>query len=104
MLMPVRGGKHDVVLAVRHLDSISSSPFSMLMARMPTERGLPNSDNTVLLHDALARREEQELIFGELADRHEGGEPLVGLHRDAVQDRLPRAARARWGISWTLSQ
>src|SRR5882672_5867873 len=27
--------------------SISSSPFSMLIARMPTERGLPNSDSRV---------------------------------------------------------
>src|SRR5438094_219361 len=47
MLMPCRVASTMSLRPSVTCTSISSSPFSMLMARMPTERGLPNSESRV---------------------------------------------------------
>ena len=77
--------------------SISSSPFSMLMALMPLAAHVAVGREHRLLHRALPGGEDQALVVGELAHRHQRRDLLVRLDGDAVDDRLPsrRAARLR---------
>src|ERR1051325_10967543 len=90
----VRRGEHDVVLAVGHLH------VDQLVALLDVDRANAHRARIAelrqdrLLHNALLGREEQELVLRELAHRHERGDSLVRLHRDARQNGLA-ARRAR---------
>src|SRR5262249_45647439 len=50
-----------------------------------------------LLDDSLPRAHDDELVFGELLDRHHRGDLLALFHRDEIGDRLPLAARTDVG-------
>ena len=77
--------------------SISSSPSSILIALMPVRAHVRVLRQRRLLHRALLGGEEQELIVGELAHRHDRRHLRVGRDVDQVDDRLAlgRAARLR---------
>src|SRR5262245_38674814 len=87
-------GEHDIVFAVGHLD------VDELIALLDVDRADTDGARVAelrqhrLLHDAVLRGEQQELILGEFAHRHEGREALVGLHGHTGEDRLsPRRSR-----------
>ena len=68
----------------------------MLIALMPVDPDVAVGREQRLLHRALPGGEEEELVVGELADRHQRRDLLAGLDGDAVDHRL--AARRAAGL------
>src|SRR5882762_7213847 len=91
----VMGGEHDVVPAVRDLY------VDQLVAFLDIDRANADGARVAelrqprLLHHAMFGGEQKELVLGELAHGHQGGEPLVGLHGDARDDRFAARGSGR---------
>src|SRR5205823_13148872 len=89
------GGDHDVVAPVRHLH------VDQLVALLDVDGAdahrarVAELRETRLFHHAVFGREQEILVLGELAHRHQSGEPLVRLHRDAGDDRLAARGAGR---------
>src|SRR5882672_7494781 len=87
-------GEDDVVLAVGHLHVDQLVALLDVDGANAVRAWIPEFRQHRLLHDAVLGREHEVLILGELAHRDQRGEPLVGFHRHAVDDRLAaRGAR-----------
>src|SRR2546426_2042765 len=84
--------------------SISSSPFSILMARMPTERGVPNSESTVFLTTPCLVANRRYWSSENSRTGTSDARRSSGFNAMHEMIGLPRAARAACGISCTLSQ
>src|SRR6267143_4947430 len=93
----VARGEDDVVLAVGHLHV--DELVALLNVDRVDARGarVPVGREHRLFHHALLGGEEEVLVLGELPHGHQGGEALVGLHRDAADDRLPPRGAGRLG-------
>jgi len=81
-------GEHDVVLPIGHLHVDQLVTFLDVDGADADRARIPELRQHRLLDHAVLGGEEQELILGELAHGHQRGEPFVGLHRDAREDRL----------------
>src|SRR5438067_2266554 len=84
--------------------SISSSPFSMLMARIPTERGLPNSESRVFFTTPCFVANSRYWSSENSRTGTRDARRSFGFMATHERIGLPRAARAACGISCTLSQ
>src|SRR5437667_2296708 len=84
--------------------SISSSPFSMLIARMPTERGLPNSDSRVFFTTPCLVANSRYWSSENSRTGTKDARRSSGFMAMQLTIGFPRAARAACGISCTLSQ
>ena len=97
MLMPSLVARTMSLFWSHTCTSISSSPFSMLMRADAVGAHVAVGREQRLLHRALPGGEDEALVVGELAHRHQRRDLLVGLDGDAVDHRLAprRAARLR---------
>src|SRR5882672_5713720 len=92
-------GEDDVVLAVGHLYVDQLVTLLDVDGADPVRARIPELREDRFLHDPVLGREQEVLILGELAHRHERGEALVGFHRDAVDDGLAAGgARRLWDL------
>src|SRR6266850_2576798 len=92
-------GEDDVVLAVGHLYVDQLVTLLDVDGADPVRARIPELREDRFLHYPVLGREQEVLILGELAHRHERGEALVGLHRDAVDDGLAAGgARRLWDL------
>ena len=104
MLMPPRVASTMSLFASHTCTSISSSPASMLMARIPVVRTLPYSDRTVFF--TVPFRVAKMRCLSSANSRTGTSDAMCssGLIAMQLTTGLPRAARPAWGISCTLSQ
>src|SRR6266540_1469564 len=84
--------------------SINSSPFSMLMARMPTDRGFPNSESTVFFTTPFFVANSRYWSSENSRTGTSAATRSSGFMAMQLTIGLPRAARAACGISCTFSQ
>src|SRR5438309_9756329 len=104
MLMPCRVASTMSLRPSVTCTSISSSPFSMLMARMPTERGLPNSESRVFFTTPLLVANRRHWSSENSRTGTRAASRSSGFIATQEMIGLPRAARAACPISCTLSQ
>src|SRR2546430_6075436 len=93
----VSRGEHDVVAAVGDLHVDQLVALFDVDGPDPHRARIAELRQDGLFHDALLRREQQELVLRELAHRDERGETLVRLHGDARDDRLAARGPRRLG-------
>src|SRR5438309_1596211 len=90
----VTGGEHDVVAAVGDLDVDQLVALLDIDGPDPHRARIPELRQPRLLHNPLFGGEQEVLVLGEFAHRHQGREALVRLHGDGRDDRLAaRGAR-----------
>src|SRR6266516_838073 len=104
MLMPCRVARTMSFEPSVTCTSISSSPFSMLIARMPAERGLSNSESAVFFTTPCLVAKNRNWSWENSRTGTSAATCSSGLIAMHPITGLPRAARAACGISCTFSQ